>query len=189
MTLHTYSIPLLRGRRARLRAPCMDDAGPLFALFSDAPSMRWWPRAPMRTPGEATGLIEEFAEHFARGDRIDWIVADVTDDAAIGTCTLYDIDTRRRCAMLGYALLSAHRGRGIVADAATQVIAWGVRTLGLRRIEACVAHGNAASVAVLARLGFVQVEGADVEDDGEPGVALWALDAGPDHSLRSGGSR
>src|SRR5688572_12769623 len=104
MALHTYSFPELRCRRARLRAPRAEDADRLFALFSDAATMRWWPRAPMRTPAEAAGYLEECAGFFARGDRIDWIVADARDDAAIGTCTLHGIDARTRSAEVGYAL-------------------------------------------------------------------------------------
>ena len=53
----------------------------------------------------------------------------------------------------------------------------------LRRIEASVAHGNTASLSVLARLGFLEVAHED-----EAGVARWALDTGQGHSLRSGGS-
>jgi RimJ/RimL family protein N-acetyltransferase len=166
MALHTFSIPSLRGRRARLRAPRADDAGRLSALYADP-----------------TGHLEECAEFFARGDRIDWIVADAAD-VAIGTCTLYAIDRRRHCAEIGYALRSDVRGRGLATDAVAQVIAWSLRNFKLQRIEACVAHDNLPSQRLLERLGFAEV-GSEPD-----GIARWALDAVPsDHSRRLASSR
>lgn len=189
MPVHTYSFPELRGRHGRLRAPCAGDAARLFALFSDAGTMRWWPRAPMETLGEAAGHVDECAAFFASGERIDWIVADPRDDAAIGTCTLYDIDPRARSAAVGYALLPAHRRRGIATDAVAQVIAWSRRALGITRFDASVARGNVASIRLLERLGFSfrcpvdAVEGTD-------GVERWTLDADEAaHSWRSADSR
>lgn len=184
MAVHTYSVPGLRGRRASLRAPCRDDAPRLFALFSDAATMRWWPRAPMQSLDEAAAHVEECAAFLAGGDRIDWVVTDAREEAAIGTCTLHGIDLRRRSAEIGYALLPESRGRGIATDAVTQVVAWGRRNLGLVRIEARVARDNVASRRLLERLGFAP--SATDED----GVERWTLDAtATDHSWRSAESR
>jgi RimJ/RimL family protein N-acetyltransferase len=159
MALQTFSMPgfpVLRGLRTRLRAPRADDVDRLFALFSDPETMRYWPRAPMRLRDEALGYIDECVEHFARGDRIDWVVTTHRGEDAIGTCTLYDIDLRLRRAELGYALLPAHRGRGLATDAATQAIAWAMRTLQLQRIDATADPRNEASRRVLERLGFAR---------------------------------
>lgn len=189
MPVHTYSFPALRGRHARLRAPRDDDAPRLFALFSDADTMRWWPRAPMRSLDEAAGHVEECAAFFASGERIDWIVVLPRDDLAIGTCTLYDIDARARRAAIGYALLPAHRGRGIAGDAVAQAIAWSRRMLGVAHFDASVARGNAASQRLLERLGLVLSRPAEAAE-GDDGVEQWTLDASDAaHSCRSADSR
>lgn len=159
MALHTFSVPgfpVLKGRRIRLRAPVPDDAAPVFALFSDAETMRHWPRAPMQRIDEAAGYIAECAAHFEGGGRIDWIVALPHADDAIGTCTLYDIEAGRE-ASIGYALLPAHRGRGLASDAVTTATAWAFRTLHLERIQATVAPANVASQRLLTRAGFARV--------------------------------
>jgi RimJ/RimL family protein N-acetyltransferase len=159
MALHTFSIPgfpVLRGRRVRLRAPQADDAPPLFALFSAAGTMAYWPRPPMQHVGEAAGYIAECGAFFEQGDRIDWVLTLPRDDTAIGTCTLYDIDAGR-AASIGYALLPQHRGKGLATEAVLQATAWAIRTLALERIDATADPRNTASHGVLARAGFARV--------------------------------
>jgi [ribosomal protein S5]-alanine N-acetyltransferase len=145
MALHTIStlpgFPELRGMRTRLRAPRAGDGERLRELVRD--------------PSE---WFEACAAFLAAGERIDWVVTTRRDDAAIGTCTLYAIDTRLRRAEIGYALRADHRGHGLAMDAAARVIEWAEGTLGLECIEAEVDDGNAPSRRLLRRLGFIAVE-------------------------------
>lgn len=55
---------------------------------------------------------------------------------------------------LGYALLARHTGRGYAREACGAVLDWAARSLGITRVLAITSQGNAASVAVLADLGF-----------------------------------
>lgn len=145
MALHTIStlpgFPELRGLQARLRAPRPDDGERLHQLLRDP-----------------TGWFEACVAFLAAGDRIDWVVTTRRDDDAIGTCTLYAVDTRLRRAEIGYALRADHRGRGLATDAVARVIAWAGGTLGLERIEAEVDEDNEASRRLLRRLGFIAVD-------------------------------
>jgi RimJ/RimL family protein N-acetyltransferase len=145
MALHTIStlpgFPELRGLRTRLRAPRRNDGERLRELVRDP--CEWF---------------EACTAFLAAGERIDWVVTTRRDDDAIGTCTLYAVDSRLRFAELGYALRVDHRGRGLATDATARVIAWAGETLGLERIEAEVDEGNEASRQVLRRLGFTAVD-------------------------------
>ena len=147
------AFPQLRGKRARLRGPTVDDTDDLFALFSDPEVMRYWSRAPMRERGEAEGLIGEMREAFERRELINWVVAD-HEDRVIGTCTLFHFDPRHRRAEVGYALRSDHWGRGLASEAVALAIDWALRTLDLHRVEADIDPRNEASRRVLERLGF-----------------------------------
>ena len=57
-------------------------------------------------------------------------------------------------AQLGYATHADHQGRGYATDAARTLVRHGFDVLGLHRITAAVGPDNAASTAVLTRLGF-----------------------------------
>jgi ribosomal-protein-alanine N-acetyltransferase len=151
------AFPTLRGARVRLRGPRTDDAEALFALFSDPAVMRYWSRVPMAARGEADGWIAERHDAFAQRNMLDWVSVDEFD-RVIGTCALFRFDPRQRRAELGYALRSDLWGQGYAGEAVALVLDWGFRTLGLHRIEADIDARNAASRALLLRLGFARVE-------------------------------
>ena len=66
---------------------------------------------------------------------------------------------------LGYAVEEAYRGRGYATEAARGMIGW-ARSRGIDRILASVAPHNAASLAVVRRLGMREVTSVVDEVDG-----------------------
>ena len=162
MSLHTISVdqalaalpgfPSLRGPRVRLRAPVRADADALFALFSDPEVTRYWSRPAMRHVAEAHGLLAEIEEAFAARAMLHWVSLEGGD--IVGSCALFRFDARERRAELGYALRRDRWGRGLATEVVGTVLDWGVRTLGLRRIEADVDPRNARSRRLLQGLGF-----------------------------------
>ncbi|MGO4263506.1 GNAT family N-acetyltransferase [Lysobacter sp. TAB13] len=148
--------PLLQGPRVRLRGPREDerDAQGLFAVFGDEQVMRYWSRPPMQAMSEAHELIAQIRKGMAERNLINWVIAD-GDDAVIGSCTLFRFDANHRRAELGYALHPAQWGLGIAREAATLALDWAFDTLGLHRCDAGIDPANAASRALLHRLGFV----------------------------------
>ena len=69
---------------------------------------------------------------------------------------------------IGYSVVPEHRGRGVATAMVREFLDW-LAAQGVRTVRASVSPGNAASRAVLARFGFVQV-GSHVDD--EDGVEL-----------------
>ncbi len=148
------AFPQLEGKRVRLRGPRSEDADALFQLFADPQVMRYWSRPPMTTRMEAEGLLEEIDESFAQRAKLNWMLTLRSNDAVIGTCTLFQLEPRHRRAEVGYALRSDHWGRGIATEAATLALNWAFRVLGLHRIEADIDPRNQSSRKLLERLGF-----------------------------------
>ncbi len=149
------AFPQLQGKRVRLRGPRADDTDALFALFSDADVMRYWSRPPMTARSEAEGLIAEIGDAFEQRTMLNWMLTTRSDDAVIGTCTLFRFEPRHRRAEVGYALRSDCWGRGLAAEAATLALDWAFRALALHRVEADIDPRNEGSRKLLERLGFV----------------------------------
>jgi RimJ/RimL family protein N-acetyltransferase len=63
-----------------------------------------------------------------------------------------------RAAKLGYAIRADRWGKGLATDATRRLIEFGFGKLGLHRISAAIGPDNAASVAVVRKLGM-QYEG------------------------------
>ena len=74
--------------------------------------------------------------------------------ALVGDCALTVDAQEPRQAELGYTLARAHQGQGLAAEAVRCVLDFACGALGVHRIIALTDCRNAASVALLERLGW-----------------------------------
>jgi ribosomal-protein-alanine N-acetyltransferase len=148
--------PLLEGARVRLRAMRQSDVPALFALQSDPVGMRYWSYPPLEKPEQAQELFDRNDRDGRAGEIFPWAIAIRTDDALIGTCTLFAIDASHRRAMIGYALARGHWGNGYAREALRLAVEHAFGALALLRIEADIDPRNVPSVRLVERLGFVR---------------------------------
>ncbi len=141
------AVPVLETERLKLRPRTLDDAEALHAIYSDAELMTWWSHAPHDT-------IEQTRERIAQmwdGWR-SWSITLAGDDSAIGFVAAGE-KRQGKVTEIGYALARAHWGRGYAAEAVSAVIDQ-LFAEGNRRVFADTDPDNAASRALLERLGF-----------------------------------
>ncbi len=110
------------------------------------------------------GMTEDQARAFIRAQQVarpgtpgQWlqIALERRDTGVlIGDCALKVDAQEPRQAELGYTLARAHQGQGFASEAVRCVLEYAFSTLGLHRIVAVVDCENAASVALLERLGW-----------------------------------
>lgn len=115
----------------------------------------WLPMVATLSSLEAARAHLERADlRAAAGEIFEWHL--FLDDRLCGSVRLRDIDHADRKAAIGYFLGSEFTGRGIVTAALRAVLAWCFGSLELNRIELHCATGNAPSIRVAERLGFVR---------------------------------
>ncbi|MET9563848.1 GNAT family N-acetyltransferase [Streptomyces tauricus] len=91
------------------------------------------------------------------------------DGSVLGRFNLIDIEDRT--ANLGYRVAEHVAGRGVATVTVRELCRLALARYGLRALRAAAAHRNAASRAVLTKVGFVPVGPADpVHLGGEPGT-------------------
>jgi RimJ/RimL family protein N-acetyltransferase len=73
-----------------------------------------------------------------------------------GCLGLHGVSLDQATGALGYWLRSDREGRGYTTEAAAAVLLWAFGPLGLERMGVCVAPGNAPSLRVVEKLGFVR---------------------------------
>jgi [ribosomal protein S5]-alanine N-acetyltransferase len=149
-------LPTIEAPRVRLRWLTDRDVDALHRVFSDPRVMRYWLTPPFPDRSAAVGYLGRIREGFASQELFQWGVARREDDAVIGTCTIFRIDPPHRRAELGYALAHDHWRQGLMSEALRALFRFAFDSLGLHRLEADVDPRNAASIALLARLGFEQ---------------------------------
>lgn len=146
--------------RLKLRPMRLSDSADLFAVFGNADVMKYWSSGPHKSESDTRALIKAT------------ISADpaTTQDFAIefqgrviGKAGFW------RMPEIGYLLHSEFWGRGIGTEALRAVIDHGFAECGLARITADVDPDNAASLGMLAKLGFTETGRAEntIEIDGK----------------------
>lgn len=155
------------------------DAPLILRVFNDPTFVRFVGDKHVRTLDEAREYIRTVPmASYARHGFGHYVVELRETHEPIGICSLVkrdwldDVD-------LGFAFLPAFRRRGYATEAATAVLDHARSAFGLDRLVAIASPANAASIAVLQRLGF-RWERTLTPPDEEGELALFANTAPPD---------
>ncbi|MFN8113996.1 MAG: GNAT family protein [Solirubrobacterales bacterium] len=140
-------------RRVRISAPEERDRRDFIAAMRDSADLhgRWI------TPATTDEGFDELLERHLADDFEAFVVRTADDDAIAGAIYISNIFRRNlRSAYVGYAAVTGHERRGLMTEALGLVLDEAFGRLGLHRIEANIQPGNAASIALVRRLGFVR---------------------------------
>ena len=130
------------------------DIDALFTIFSNTEVMRYWSTPAIADREAAAIILRGVHDSFQKRSMLKWGVARRSDNALIGTVTLYNFSFDHRRAEMGYALDRAHWGLGYMHEALQSLLDFAFGVLDLHRIEADVDPRNTASIRTLERLGF-----------------------------------
>lgn len=148
--------PRLETPRLIMREAKPEDRDGLFALYADEEVMRYMPLDPFRSVEEADDELGWHARIFREGTGIRWMIEDRDSGEFAGTCGFLGIEREHNRMEIGYDLAPAFWGRGLMPEAVRAVLGFGFGPLGANKIEARVDPGNAASIRLMDKLGFVQ---------------------------------
>jgi RimJ/RimL family protein N-acetyltransferase len=153
-------VPRITGSAVVLRELGEADVPRIVQACSDPGTSYWLTSMPSPyTEADAVRWLEDIGEQRASGAGITWAAADPEDDRLLGAVTAFGLDPDGT-AEVGYWAHPDARGRGVVTEACGLVVRHcfvpvGDGGLGRRRLRALCAAGNAASVGVLERNGFL----------------------------------
>ena len=145
---------VLRTERLLLRHMHAGDAAFMLGLLNDPSWIRFIGDRGVRTVDQARDYILAGPVDMVRRLGFGFYVVELGETGCpVGVCGLAkrdfldDVD-------IGYAFLPQHRGQGYAFEAASGVLAHAQRDIGLTRIVATVRPENAASIALLQKLGL-----------------------------------
>jgi RimJ/RimL family protein N-acetyltransferase len=163
-------IPTLRTERLVLRAFREDDLDAWAEIVSDEETARYI--GGVRTREEAWRTIATYLGHWALRGYGQWAVERRLDGRLVGRAGLWYPEGWPELEV-GWTLHRSVWGEGFATEAGQAAMDWAFEALGLERIGAVIATGNARSRAVAVRLGM----DLDYETtiDGEP-VVVYACD-------------
>ena len=157
--------------RLRLRRVEPGDTDAMFEVYGDADAMRWVGDGRVLTPEECRQWVEVTRRNYETRGYGMFAVVERTSDRVVGFAGLVH-PGGHPTPELKYALRRDAWGRGYATEAARALLRVAVG-LGIREIVATVAPGNAASMAVLLKVGMT-TGGLRVDDDGRyTQVFVW----------------
>lgn len=146
--------PVLRTERLILRQLLSSDDHEIFALRSDNDVNKYLDRKPAQSIDDAKTFIRTINENTRRNYSIYWAITLNGTDQLIGTICLFDFSDDNLKAEIGYELLPDFQGKGIMQEAISKVINFGLQHIGLNSIEACTHYENLNSIRLLEKFDF-----------------------------------
>jgi ribosomal-protein-alanine N-acetyltransferase len=160
LNLETSTFPVLTTKRLVLRQLVPEYAVELHQLRSDPEINRYVDRPASAGIDQAIAFINKIQRLIDAHEGMYWVLTLAGDNnSLIGTICFYNFDKTTDTIELGYELMTAYQGRGLMAEAVTRVIQYGFEQMNAKAITAYPSADNKRSVALLNNFGFT------VDDD------------------------
>ena len=157
LTFQFTPFPELRTARLLLRPLRHTDAPALLIQRSDPRVMRYIDREPDQTVEESLALIRKVEQAAADNTGITWaMVRPEQEDVLLGTLGFWRLIPEHHRAEIGYGLHPDYWQQGLMHEALEAVLHFGFHQMRLHSVEANVNPHNTASMALLAKHGFVR---------------------------------
>ena len=154
-TFDFTEVPTLETDRLRLRRINRADHDDWLAVWHSPGALDYLIDFEGAPQDEVAREIIGWAERITREQSgIRWAIALKPKNRLIGSCGFHLYERRHRRAEIGYELHSDFWRRGIMTEATQAVLQFCFDRLGAHRLEADVVEGNAASAALLRKVGF-----------------------------------
>lgn len=142
-------------KRLVLRMITEHDAAAIFKIRSDQEINRFLHRIPPKDSFDGLEFILNIKKKSANNEIVFLGITYQNDPQLLGTICLWKFSNTRDRAELGYELLPAHHGNGIMSEAANFFLNYGFNELNLKTIDAFTNKDNFNSIKLLQKLKFI----------------------------------
>lgn len=146
----------LRDGPTALRPWRDSDVEAMTVAARDPDIARWTRVPPDYGRSDALAYLMARYEAVRSGTGAPFAIVSSGDGELLGSISLMRIDAERRRAEVGYWVARPARRQGHAVRAVRLICGWGMRQLGLERIQLDAAVGNLASQGVAERAGFTR---------------------------------
>jgi ribosomal-protein-alanine N-acetyltransferase len=150
--------PIIETERLRLRELRPDqDAPARHAIWSDPESMRYIPDPLSPSVQDSAKVLSWLRARFYDAHILAWAITLKGKEQFIGGIRYIDFTRHNYMAgEVGYELAREYRNRGLMTEALTAVVRFGLSRIGLNRVQLTTHPENHASRRVALKAGFVE---------------------------------
>jgi len=153
--------PVLKTERLTLRQLVSSDDNEIFALRSDDNVNKYLDRKPSKSINDAKTFIQTINKNIQNNESIYWAITLNGTDKLIGAICLFDFSDDNLKVEMGYELFPDFQGKGIMQEATSKVIDFGIQHIGLNSIEAYTHFENQSSTRLLEKFNFKKHSAGD----------------------------
>ncbi|WP_068986833.1 MULTISPECIES: GNAT family N-acetyltransferase [Lysinibacillus] len=165
---------VLETERLTLRLQTTEDADFILELVNDPSWLQFIGDRGVRTVEDAREYILNSINMYEKSGFCFYLVERKEDNIPLGICGLVKRDSLEDVD-IGFAFLPTYWGKGYAYEAASAVLAYGLDTLGLKRIVAITTQDNYASAKLLEKVGLKFERLVQLSNDEEE-LRLFSLD-------------
>ncbi len=156
MNMNSTKFQILTTERLTLRQLSIDDHQAIFALRSDPGVNKFLNRQPCKTTEDAISFINKVNDNIEKNEAYYWAITLTAPQTLVGTICLFDFSNESNSCEIGYELLTAFQGKGIMKEAIQAVIDYVFRTLKVKKIMAFTHCDNQKSTQLLLKFNFAK---------------------------------
>jgi ribosomal-protein-alanine N-acetyltransferase len=156
LSINFTPFPNLETERLYLRRVDKNDASRILELRSNVETMKYIPRPLLKSTEDALDHIAMINAKIESSEGINWAITLKNDSKLIGIIGFYRIKPEHFRAEIGYMLLPAFSGNGIISEAINEVMNYGFNEMHLHSVEAIIDPNNLGSAKVLQKNGFIK---------------------------------
>lgn len=146
--------PIIETPRLILRKLEKQDSADMYEYACRSETTRYLLWNPHPSIAYTKSYLNMVQKMYRTGGYYDWAVIEKESGRMIGTCGFARLDERHSIGEIGYVLNKAFHHKGYATEAASAVIEFGFRKLGLNRIEGRYMAENEASRRVMEHCGM-----------------------------------
>jgi ribosomal-protein-alanine N-acetyltransferase len=154
LTINFTPFPNLATNRLLLRRLIPEDDREIFHLRSDDSVNYYLERTKAQSLNEAKDFIEKISSVIESNDGVYWAIIYKPDNRLVGTICIWNFNNYEAKAEIGYELLPAFQGKGLMQEALQEVLNYASSVLHLKSVEAFSHKHNDSSIALLIRNEF-----------------------------------
>ncbi len=169
--------PVISTERFHLRQLADSDAPEIFALRSDEDVNRFLDRPKATGIEDAHKFISRIKTGIQGNESIFWAIVPKDRDTLVATICLWNIDKEKHTAEIGYEVLPAEQGKGIMQEVIPVIIHYSFNELHLAGIHAELSPDNLKSLALLRKFNFIRDTIFEDRMGYGNGVVVYSLDS------------
>ncbi len=154
MNLNFANFPVLTTERLVLRQLAHQDAAQIHQLRSDPAVNTYIGRVLSTGVEDAAAFIKKINDSILRNESMYWAISLQEDPGLIGTICYWNFDAANEAIEIGYEMLPAFQGSGLMKEAIIRVIGYGFEEMKVKIITAFPSADNDRSIALLINTGF-----------------------------------